>query len=329
MISPNSSSKKKDFLDMRTKLFSQINDKLKGEFGNFVINLLGGVVVAIIGTLVAVLGNYASEFAGGQIWIWAAVVIAVLSSILSITTVVLRRRSKSILENVADAPIPEDRSYTLVPTASPLRVYISSSIDLKEEVVSIRDYLRQIPKVEPLIFEDMTFESGSISDINSDTLRQADIFVLVLGERYTPRINKEYAAALRLDKPILVFVKKGVRENTKEMRVFLSQAPLKWSVFLSVEDLGRDLQFSVADILINAYRRVANTTTFSTIYKGERQNKIVEISLIVGSVLFGIFVQGFVTELTSDIIHSFPIIAYTVSGFVGILLIFLGLQRGR
>lgn len=50
-----------------------------------------------------------------------------------------------------------------------------------------------------------------------------------------------------------------------------------------------------------------------------------EIAIIIGSALFGAFIQGFVSELSTG--NAFLIASYTVIGFVGIFMVFWGLRR--
>ena len=50
-----------------------------------------------------------------------------------------------------------------------------------------------------------------------------------------------------------------------------------------------------------------------------------ELMLVLGSALFGAFIPGFVTELSAG--HQLLIALYTSLGFLGMLLVFLGLRR--
>jgi hypothetical protein len=49
-----------------------------------------------------------------------------------------------------------------------------------------------------------------------------------------------------------------------------------------------------------------------------------EVILVIGSALFGAFIQGFVSELSTG--NTLLIVIYTVLGFIGMLLVFWGLQ---
>ena len=50
-----------------------------------------------------------------------------------------------------------------------------------------------------------------------------------------------------------------------------------------------------------------------------------ELLIIFGSALFGAFIPGFTTELSTG--RQLLIVVYTAMGFVGMLLLFLGLRR--
>lgn len=50
-----------------------------------------------------------------------------------------------------------------------------------------------------------------------------------------------------------------------------------------------------------------------------------ELLIVFGSALFGAFVPGFITELSNG--HQLLTVVYTAMGFLGMLLLFLGLRR--
>jgi hypothetical protein len=50
-----------------------------------------------------------------------------------------------------------------------------------------------------------------------------------------------------------------------------------------------------------------------------------ELLIVVGSALFGAFIPGFMTELSAG--HKPLIVIYTSMGFLGIMLVFIGLRR--
>lgn len=50
-----------------------------------------------------------------------------------------------------------------------------------------------------------------------------------------------------------------------------------------------------------------------------------DLLIVVGSALFGAFIPGFITELSAG--HHFLLTTYTNMGFLGMLLVFLGLRR--
>lgn len=50
-----------------------------------------------------------------------------------------------------------------------------------------------------------------------------------------------------------------------------------------------------------------------------------ELLIVFGSALFGAFIPGFITELSTG--HQLLTVVYTAMGFFGMLLLFLGLRR--
>lgn len=50
-----------------------------------------------------------------------------------------------------------------------------------------------------------------------------------------------------------------------------------------------------------------------------------ELLIMIGSTLFGAFIPGFISELSAG--HQLLIAVYTFMGFVGIILVFVGLRR--
>lgn len=50
-----------------------------------------------------------------------------------------------------------------------------------------------------------------------------------------------------------------------------------------------------------------------------------ELLIVFGSALFGAFIPGFITELSTG--HQILTVVYTAMGFSGMLLLFLGLRR--
>jgi hypothetical protein len=61
------------------------------------------------------------------------------------------------------------------------------------------------------------------------------------------------------------------------------------------------------------------------IIKSQKRSRARELTLIFGSALLGAFIQGFPTELATG--RQVMTLVYTALGFLGMLLIFVGLQK--
>ncbi len=63
------------------------------------------------------------------------------------------------------------------------------------------------------------------------------------------------------------------------------------------------------------------------IKKEPRRPLLRQILTIIGGAFFGAFVPGFATTLAAIPINIFGLVIYTVSGFLGLVLVFIGLKR--
>ncbi len=96
-----------------------------------------------------------------------------------------------------------------------------------------------------------------------------------------------------------------------------------------VRDFASSLLFQAKAIATNKKADVVLSShveeALKTIQKQQEDSWINEVCKIIGSALFGAFVQGFVTELEAG--NTPLIVTYTIMGFVGVFLIFYGFRR--
>ncbi len=85
---------------------------------------------------------------------------------------------------------------------------------------------------------------------------------------------------------------------------------------------------------ILAFQRRANVVLSTHVeeakdlVEGERQQSwLRQLVIILGSAFLGAFLQGFVTELSTEPPNPWVIAAYTAMGFIGIMAVFWGLRR--
>ncbi len=104
-----------------------------------------------------------------------------------------------------------------------IKVFISSAI---EELEYEREIATRVVKglnFEPLVFEGFPAMSKTLEDAYVDEVKACDIFVLMLWKSLRPAVEREYAEAVRGNKPILIFVKmlKEGEERDSKLQAFL------------------------------------------------------------------------------------------------------------
>ena len=78
-----------------------------------------------------------------------------------------------------------------------------------------------------------------------------------------------------------------------------------------------------ADVVLSRHVEEAR----DVILNQRKHSRSQELSIAIGGALFGAFAQGFISELSLPMLRPLWIAIYTVIGFVGIFLVFWGLQR--
>lgn len=138
---------------------------------------------------------------------------------------------------------------------SPIRIFVSSTFrEFRNERATIRKALEDIPLTKPLLFEEMAAAPKPIFDSIREQIESADIFIILIGERFPEAVRVEYEVARALNKPILVFVKEiSARED--QVVEFLKGTPIKWSMFKTTDDLANAVKNSIITEFIRAYRR--------------------------------------------------------------------------
>lgn len=122
------------------------------------------------------------------------------------------------------------------------------------ERAAIRTALEDIPLTKPLLVEEMAAAPKPIFDSIREQIESADIFIILIGERFSEAVRVEYEVARALNKPILVFVKE-ITTHDDQLAKFLKGTPIKWVTFKSTDDLVKAVKNSIISEFIRAYRR--------------------------------------------------------------------------
>jgi Sec-independent protein translocase protein TatA len=145
-------------------------------------------------------------------------------------------------------------------TEAPLKVFVSSVMaELAEERKVVAQSIRAIPITRPWVFEQSPSSTDTAIKTYISQVKQADIFVLLIGNRLSSAVIEEYKTALDAKKPILVFIKLGEKEDS--FKDFIKLLDVKWSEFSSTEELSILVQSSIGTELIKGYRRYRLSAT--------------------------------------------------------------------
>ena len=140
-----------------------------------------------------------------------------------------------------------------------IKVFISSvmnELEYEREVacMTIKDL-----NLEPSMFEIFPSLSKKPNQAYIDEVRGCDIFVIILWKRLSEPVTEEYKEAVRINKPILMFVKtlKGTEKRERNLDEFIreiensSEGKTWYEVYPSVYDTYRSLK-DFEDALKNA-----------------------------------------------------------------------------
>jgi hypothetical protein len=116
-------------------------------------------------------------------------------------------------------------------------------------------------------------------------------------------------------------------ENRTETKELHSQAEQRAREY--IDDFAESLllqsktlaDIQEADVVLSTHVDDAHNIIIRAQKKGWER----ELFLILGSALFGTFLQGFITELTAG--HKGLVIVYTFLGFLGMIMVFIGLRK--
>ena len=141
---------------------------------------------------------------------------------------------------------------------SELLVFVSSIMDkaredLRAERDAVRTAVQSIGITQSWRFEDSPASSRHVDDAYLAKVREADIFVIILGQELSEPVRKEYETALAAQKPILAFLKATTRTPTAD--AFAKSLSVKWKSFADPTVLAQEVRRALAEELIDAHRQ--------------------------------------------------------------------------
>ncbi len=140
-----------------------------------------------------------------------------------------------------------------------LVVFISSIMDptkddLTEERRIAKQAVESIPLARAWRFEDSPASAQRVDYTYLNAVRDADLFLLLLGRGITAPVRMEYQAATDADKPRLVFLREA-QDRSAELQAFTGTLDVKWKRFADLEQLRTEVRAALANELIDAFRR--------------------------------------------------------------------------
>jgi hypothetical protein len=141
----------------------------------------------------------------------------------------------------------------------PIRVFVSSTFnEFSLERATIRRVIEELPLVKPVLFEELPALGKTIPEMVQDEIAKADIFIILLGDRFSQPVRFEYEVARALNKPTLPFVRRPSKRDER-LREFVEQISATHTVgtFESSNDLAEMVKVSLTNLLIESYRRFA------------------------------------------------------------------------
>jgi hypothetical protein len=247
---------------------------LKKFFDRFRADVYRTVLISLSVSVLAILVNLISESTGHwflawwadnlkdvtpKTWVLIIVTMITLMVALGAWTVGIRLRTERTVDSVAQALLYQDRTYSLLPESKPLKVFISSmKSGSQEERRAVTRILREFPLIKPILAEEIDPSGKPIQDVLDGIMRDADVFIVIIGSRLPHKLEGEYLSDIASKKPVLVFARKGEAGESPEhlagIRKLLSNRPALWTDYSSTEDLTEKVRLALLTLLVNAFR---------------------------------------------------------------------------
>lgn len=148
---------------------------------------------------------------------------------------------------------------------NPLKIFISSSWkgDLKEEIKITENAIKSL-NLKPI-----TGDSGSEVPVklhSTNRVKDSDILVLILGEKFSEIVELEYYKALENHIPVLAFVKEvSIKEEKLKNFIENLKINLTYSKYSNVKNLRKQLRENLMGLISERYRHYQ--TIYETVLK--------------------------------------------------------------
>lgn len=137
-----------------------------------------------------------------------------------------------------------------------IKVFVSSSAELEDERKIVRKGIKQIPKFEPIMFEDFGARTEAPRKAYVEEVRKSDIYLGLLYDKFSNPTSEEYYEAADSGKDILIYVKElseGKREEILSRFIGKLKENHTISEFRDVTDLEEKVKNDLLGLLARNY----------------------------------------------------------------------------
>ena len=164
-------------------------------------------------------------------------------------------KRKKLKPKYKPKPQPKEvtTQHTVQRSEPQLVVFISSRIDdMMNERDAVDRAVSSIPITGHWRFENTPASSQPLEESYLSHVRSCDIFVILLGPKYSEAVALEHQTAVENKKPVLAFAQKG--EKSPEQNEFINSLGVKYAAYTNSDDLEKLVFASVLDELIRRFK---------------------------------------------------------------------------
>jgi hypothetical protein len=143
----------------------------------------------------------------------------------------------------------------MIPGNRPVTIYISAASDLMAEREALGRMIAGLPVT--LAWRIIQTPLGA-EPLDLDAVRQADLYLLILGGDIRAPVGLEWYTAYQARRPSYTFLKQGLA-RTLAGQAFMRDTGVEWQPFSSAANLRRQVERLLADFLLRHAVRYALT----------------------------------------------------------------------